>query len=192
MKRNVEKKLKKLIKSVNKKVSKRKIKSKTIVRELLSEKQLQKLNKKVNKHFGIKIIFPKYDNFLFDEFCSVVRVNIKLEKKTTKVESKTMSLLDSDLKSIETITQENNLGEILVEVDNFREKNEPLKLLDLSSGLMDYIREKNNKTKISYKIVVTEEGVEIFERNLGVYPAGDKVGEKELQEDFENIIINER
>lgn len=183
MKRNVEKKLKKLIKSVNKKVSKRKIKSKTIVRELLSEKQLQKLNKKVNKHFGIKIIFPKFEDFLFDEFCSVVRVNIKLEKKTEKLrEPKSMNLLDSDLKQNETITQE----------DNFREKNESLKLLDLSSGLMDYIAEKNRKTKISYKIVVTEEGVEIFERNLGVYPAGDKVDEKELQEDFENIIINGR
>lgn len=82
MKRNIEKKLKELIKSVNKKVSKRKIKSKTIIREILSEKQLQKLNKKVNKHFGIKIIFPKFEDFLFDEFCSVVRVNIKLDKKT--------------------------------------------------------------------------------------------------------------
>ena len=190
MKRNVEKKLKELIKSVNKKVSKRKIKSKTIIREILSEKQLQKLNKKVNKHFGIKIIFPKFEDLLFDEFCSVVRVNIKLEKKTAKVESKTMSLIDSDLKHDGTITQEDNLEESLVEEDNTR--NESFKLLDLSRGLIDYIREKTNKTKISYKIVVTEEGIGIFERNLGVYPAGDKVDEKELQEDFENIITNGR
>ena len=190
MKRNVEKELKKLIKSVNKKVSKRKIKSKTIIREILSEKQLQKLNKKVNKHFGIKIIFPKLEDFLFDEFCSVVRANIKLEKKTEKTESKTISLLDSDLKCNEAITQENNIEENSVEEDNTR--NESFKLLDLSRGLIDYIREKTNKTKLSYKIIVTEEGVEIFERNLGVYPAGDKVDEKELQEDFENIITNGR
>ena len=101
-----------------------------------------------------------------------------------------MSLIDSDLKQNETITQENNLEESLVEEDNLR--NESFKLLDLSRGLIDYIREKTNKTKISYKIVVTEKGAEIFERNLGVYPAGDKVDEKELQEDFEKIITNGR
>ena len=131
MKRNVEKELKELIKSVNKKVNKKKIKGKTIIREILSEKQLQKLNKKVNKHFGIKIIFPIFEKFLFDEFCSVVKFNIEFEKKSEKKEPKLINSTDSDLKQNETITQEDNPEESLVEEDNMR--NEPLKLLDLSS-----------------------------------------------------------
>lgn len=145
------------------------------------------LRNELNKIFNIDI-GSKITKFTFHQLCNFINKNISKKKSI-------MSLIDSDLKQNETITQENNPEENLVEENSVEEdnlRNESFKLLDLSRGLIDYVREKNRKTKISYKIVVTEEGVEIFERNLGVYPAGDKVDEKELQEDFEKIITNGR